>query len=105
MLHKTIILHYHQSNVLAEKSIQTVKRTLNKAKFHSEDHFLAMLTLNSQPGQNGTLPAEKLFGHKLRATLPSLPFTQSTTTEKYHTVTQNLRRKLPDIAPRTTVRI
>ena len=104
MLHKTIIPHYHQSNVLAKKSIQTVKRALSKAKFHSEDHFLAMLTLNSQSDQNGTLPAEKLFGHKLRATLPSLPFTQSTTTEK-HTVTQNLRRKLPDIAPRTTVRI
>ena len=60
-----------------------------------------MLSLNSLPDQNGTLPAEKLFGHKLRTTLPSLiPFT----TEK-HTVTHNLKRNLPEIAPRTTVRI
>ena len=64
-----------------------------------------MLSLNSQPDQNGSSPAEKLLGHKLRTTLLSLiPFTQNTATEK-HTVTQNLRRKLPEIAPGTTVRI
>ena len=103
IVHKTISPHYHQSNGLTERSIQTVKRTL-KAKLNSEDHFLAMLSLNSQPDQNGTSPAEKLFGHKLR-TLPSLiPFTQSTITEK-HTVTHNLKRNLPEIASGTTVRI
>ena len=64
-----------------------------------------MLSLNSLPDQNGTLPPEKLFRHKLRTTLPSLiPLTQSTITEK-HTVTHNLKRNLPEIAPRTTVRI
>ena len=64
-----------------------------------------MLSLNSQPDQNGTSPAEKLFGHILRTTLPSLiTFTQSTTTEK-HTVTHNLKHNLPEIAPGTTVRI
>ena len=105
ILYKTISPHYHQSNGLAERSIQTVKQTLNKAKLNSEDHFLAMLSLNSQPDENGTSPAEKLFGPKLRTTLPALiPFTQGTTTEK-HTVTQNLKRKLPEIAPGTAVRI
>ena len=75
------------------------------AKTNSGDHFLAMLSLSSQPDQNRTSSAEKLFGHKLRTTLPSLvPFTQSETFEK-HTVTQNTRRKLPEIAPGTTVRI
>ena len=64
-----------------------------------------MLSLNSQPYQNETLSAEKLFSHKLRTTLPSfIPFTQSTTTEK-HTVTQNLKRKLPEIVPGTIVEI
>ena len=58
ILHKTISLHYHQSNGLTERSIQTVKQTLNKAKRNSENHFLAMLPLNSQLDQNGTLPAE-----------------------------------------------
>ena len=61
--------HYHQSKDLAERSIQTVKQTLNKAKLNSEDHFLATLSLNSQSDQNGTSSAEKLFGHKLRTYL------------------------------------
>ena len=60
-----------------------------------------MLSLNSQPDQNGSSPA----GHKIRTTLPSLiPCTQNTANEK-HTVTQNLRRKLPETALGTTVRI
>ena len=105
ILHKTISPHYHQSNGLAERSIQTVKRTVNKAKLNSEDHFLVMLSLNLLPDQNGTSPAEKLFGRKLRTTLPSLiPSTQSIATEK-HTITQNLGRNLPEIAPGKTVRI
>ena len=61
--------HYHQSKGLAERSIQTVKQTLNKAKLNSEDHFLATLSLNSQSDQNGTSSAEKLFGRKLRTYL------------------------------------
>ena len=62
-----------------------------------------MLSLTSQPDQQETSPAEKLFGHKLRTMLPSLiPFTQSTTTEK-HTITYNLKLNLPEIAPGTTV--
>ena len=64
-----------------------------------------MLSLNSLPDQNGTSPAEKLFGHKLRTTLPSLiPSIQSTATEK-HTITQNLGRSLPEIAPKKTGQI
>ena len=90
ILHKTISPNYQQSNGLAERSFQTVKRTLNIAKLDSEDHFVTMLFLNSQPDQNVTSPAEKLLGHKLRTTLPSLiPFTQSMTTKK-NTVTLNL---------------
>ena len=61
--------HYHQSKGLAERSIQTVKQTLNKAKLSSEDHFLATLSLNSQSDQNRTSSAEKLFGRKLRTYL------------------------------------
>ena len=105
ILHKTISPHYHQSNGLAERSIQTVKRTLNKAKLNSEDHFLAVLSVNSQPDQNGTSSAEKLFGHKLRTTVPLfIPSTQRASTEK-EAVAQNFRRKLTKIAPGTTVRI
>ena len=64
-----------------------------------------MLSLNSQPDQNGTSPAKKLFVRKLRTTLIWLiPFTQSSTTEK-HTVTHSLKCNLPEIAPGTTVQI
>ena len=96
-IHKAISPHYHQSNDLAERSIQRAKQTLNKAKMNFEDHFLTMLSLNSKLDKNGTLPAEKLFSHKLRTILLSLIIsTQSVTTEK-NTVTQNLRRKPPEI--------
>ena len=105
ILHKAISPHYQQSNDLAERSIQTVKQTLNKSKLNSEDHLLVMLSQNSQPDQNGTSPTGKLFSHKLRTILPSpMPFTQSTTTEK-HTVTHNLKCNLPEISPGTTVQI
>ena len=66
ILHKTISHQSHQLNGLAERSVQIVKRTLSKARLNSEGHFLAMLSLNSQPDQNGTSAAEKLFGHKLK---------------------------------------
>ena len=39
-LHKTLSPHYHQSNELTERSIQTLTQTLNVAKLNSEDHFL-----------------------------------------------------------------
>ena len=88
--HKTISPHYHPSNRLAERSIQTVKQNLNKAKPNSEDQFLAILSLNLPLDENGTSLVEKLFGRKLRTTLLSLtPSTQSASIEK-HTVAQNV---------------
>ena len=47
IIHKTINPHCHQSNGLAERCSQTVKRTLSKTELNSEDHFLAVLSLNS----------------------------------------------------------
>ena len=57
ILYKTISLHCYQSNDFAEKSIQTVKQTLNKAELNSKNRFLVTLSLNSQPNKNGTSPA------------------------------------------------
>ena len=36
--HRTNSPHFHQSNGLVERSIQTIKRTLKKAKLANEDH-------------------------------------------------------------------
>ena len=51
--HRTISQHFHQSNGLVERSIQTIKRTLKKAKLANEDHYLSILFLNSKPDENG----------------------------------------------------
>ena len=86
-------------------SMQTVKRTVSKAKPNSEDHFLTKLSLNSQAEKKAILAAEKLFSHNLRKSLPSLiPSTKIGSTEK-PTVTQNLRQKLSESSPGTTKRI
>ena len=45
--HQTISPHFHQSNELVERSIQTIKRTLKNAKFTSEDDYWSILFLNS----------------------------------------------------------
>ena len=103
-LHKSLSPHYHQSNELTERSIQTLTQTLNVAKLYSEDHFLLIFSLNSQPDENGASPAEKI----IRSQMKNLVFTY-TIYLKYHFQKAHhypkLRLKLPEIAPGTTVRI
>ena len=50
--HRTSSPSFHQSNRLVERSIETVKRTLKKAKLANEDKYLLILFLNSQPDKN-----------------------------------------------------
>ena len=69
--HKTIRLHFHQSKGLAERSIQTIKCTLKKAKLAIENHYLSILFLNFQPDENGLSPAHKLFNRPIRTNLTS----------------------------------
>ena len=45
--HRTIRPHFHQSNGLVERSIQTAKQTLKNAKLANEDHYLLILFFNS----------------------------------------------------------
>ena len=102
--HRTSSPHFHQSNGLVERSIQTVKRTLKKAKLRNEDPYLSMLFLNSQPDENGLSPAHKLFNCQIRTNLPSAnpqpkPFTTNTAIEPE---TQN---RLSTLKPGDTIRI
>ena len=64
-----------------------------------------MLTLNLQPKQKRTSPAEKLFGHKVRTTLSLLIPSTKVSPPKTIPFTQNLTCKFLKIAPGTTVRI
>ena len=102
--HRTSSPHFHQSNGLVERSIQTVKRTLKKAKLANEDHYLSILFLNSQPDENRLSPPHKLFNRPIRTNLPSAkpqpkPSTTNTAIEPQ---TQN---RLSTLKPGDTVRI
>ena len=63
---------FSQSNGLVDKAIQTVKKSLKKAHDGNQDSYLALLVLNTTPGNDNKSPASRLFGHQTRSTLPSL---------------------------------
>ena len=102
--HRTNSPHFHQSNGLVERSIQTIKRTLKKTKLVNEDHYLSILFLNSQSDKNGFSLAHKLFNRPIRINLPSAkPQPKpSTTTTVIEPETQN---RLSTLKSGNTVRI
>ena len=102
--HQTVRPHFHQSNGFVERSIQTIKRALKKAKLANEDHYLSIPFLNSQPDGNGLSPAHKLFNRLIRTNLPSVkPQPEFSTTKiAIELETQN---HLSTLKPVDTVRI
>ena len=64
---------YPRSNGLAEKTVQTVKDLLEKAKEDNKDPYLAMLEVRNTPVDNYKSPAELAFGRQLRSILPVSP--------------------------------
>lgn len=68
--------HHQQSNGMAERTIQTIKRILKKCKDTGEDPYLAILCYKTTP-IDGKLasPAELLNGRKFKANLPKLEMT------------------------------
>lgn len=65
---------YPQSNGLAERNIQTVKRLLQKAEHDGSDPYLAMLQFRNAPIAGMTRsPAQLLMGRALRSRLPVAP--------------------------------
>ena len=69
--HITTSPGYPQSNGLAEKTVQTVKRILSKAKADNSNPLLAILEYRCTPVDNLASPAQLLMGRQLRSILPT----------------------------------
>lgn len=67
--HITTSPRYPQSNGLAEKTVQTAKRILGKAKADDKDYYLGLLEYQSTPVDNLKSPAQLLMSHRLRSIL------------------------------------
>ena len=61
---------YPKSNGLAEKSVQTVKSLMEKARQDNRDPYLAMLEFRNTPVDNYKSPAELACGRQLRSIIP-----------------------------------
>ncbi len=64
---------YPQSNGLAERTVQTVKNLLKKAKASNQDPYLSLLSYRNTPGQQTGSPAQLLMNRRLRTDLPTSP--------------------------------
>ena len=69
--HTTSSPYYPRSNGLAEKSIQTLKKLLTKAKKEGTDPYLSVLDYRNTPIVGDASPAQLLFGRRTRTTLPT----------------------------------
>ena len=69
--HQTSSPMYPQSNGLAERTVQTVKNLLKKAKSSHEDPYLGLLSYRNAPGQQVGSPAQLLMNRRLRTDLPT----------------------------------
>ena len=105
--HTTSSPHYPQSNGFIERQIQTVKKTLKKAKKSDSDPYLAMLVLNSSPNSSGMSPASIMYNRNPRTRLPSaIPNRKHYSKSKVDN--DEYRNKIKDlthIKPNTVVRI
>uniref|UniRef100_A0A3Q4MZZ0 Integrase catalytic domain-containing protein n=1 Tax=Neolamprologus brichardi TaxID=32507 RepID=A0A3Q4MZZ0_NEOBR len=69
--HITSSPRYPQSNDLAEKTVQTAKRILTKAKQDKMDPYLSLLEYRNTPVDGLKSPAQILMSRRLRSILPS----------------------------------
>ena len=69
--HKTSSPYYPESNGLAERTIQTLKKVLKKARKDGTDPNLAILELRNTPRTNDLgSPAQRLFSAGTKTLLP-----------------------------------
>ena len=68
--HITSSPRYPQSNGLAEKSVQCIKRLLTKCSESGEDFHLALLALRNTPRDDLESPMQRLMGRRAQTNLP-----------------------------------
>ena len=68
--HNTSSLAYPQSIGLAERTVQTAKNLLEKAKASGEDPYLSRLSYRNTPVSDAGSPAQLLMNRRLRTDLP-----------------------------------
>lgn len=69
-VHKTSSPHYPQSNGLAERTVQTVKRIFSKAKADGKDPYIGIMEYRTTALECGSSPSQLLMGRQLRSVLP-----------------------------------
>ena len=95
---------YPQSNGLAERTVQTVKRVLKKAIKKKEDLHLALLQLkSSKSSTTGCPPTSALFNRRVRTLIPSIN-TKPKSSEVTKTSSTQQGRPLPLLQPGDNVR-
>lgn len=95
---------FPQSNGLAEKGVQVVKRLLKKTQHSNEDFWVGLLNYRTTPLEDGRTPSELLMGRQLRGRLPD--FTAATTsTVRKHAQTFKTNHHLAPLRPGDVVRI
>lgn len=84
--HVTSSPHYPQSNGLAEKTVQTAKRILTKAREDKKDPYLSLLEYRKTPVDGLKSPAQILMSRRLRSILPTTTLQLRPHTTPQHTV-------------------
>lgn len=72
--HKLVSPHHQQANGMAERAIQTVKRTIKKCMQNGEDIELALLIYRNTPINGTYTPAQILNSRTLRDNIPTLQY-------------------------------
>ncbi|KAG1669986.1 hypothetical protein GQR58_017176 [Nymphon striatum] len=91
--HITSSPRYPQSNGFAERTVQTAKNLLKKAKEDKQDVEISLLELRNTPLKDlGLSPAEILMGRKTRSWLPIKKSLLNPTQDFHMSITDNFRQ-------------
>lgn len=90
--HTTSSLYHQQANGLAERTVQTAKRLLEKPKTDGKDPYLGLLEYWNTPTDTGS-PAQLLMRRELRSILPITKKQLRPKTETYKQRTRSQHRQ------------